>query len=175
MEILVIYSNNDQAGVSIVKKLIENNDFEKEESNKNEIYKKNNLRIISTDKDLVNINDLSPFNADMYVFASRHKAEKGKPTLSAHFTGNFSSEARLGGNGKEIAISFPGLLKDYMKNLWNLKNEIKEFNIVIIWAPASNPRANIPNTYNWVLAKQKRTNRNSINCFFKQSFKYHFR
>ena len=131
MEILVIYSNNDQAGVSIVKKLIENNDFEKEESNKNEIYKKNNLRIISTDKDLVNINDLSPFNADLYVFASRHKAEKGKPTLSAHFTGNFSSEARLGGNGKEIAISFPGLLKDYMKNLWNLKNEIKEFNIVI--------------------------------------------
>jgi len=53
------------------------------------------------------------------------------PAITAHFTGNFSSEARLGGNGKEVAISCPGLLSDYMKNLWSLKNEIEEFDIVI--------------------------------------------
>jgi D-aminoacyl-tRNA deacylase len=59
------------------------------------------------------------------MFLSRHRAESGIPSLTAHFPGNFGS-ADFGGNPGEIARYSPSLLKNYLVELNSLRNEIEE-------------------------------------------------
>jgi D-tyrosyl-tRNA(Tyr) deacylase len=49
------------------------------------------------------------FNPQAYIFLSRHSAESGIASLTAHTTGNFSAEAKFGGAGKELSRADPSL------------------------------------------------------------------
>ena len=44
---------------------------------------------------------------DLVIFASRHSSEKGEPTLTAHWSGNATSRADLGGNAKSLSLADP--------------------------------------------------------------------
>jgi len=68
---------------------------------------------------------------DRSVFISRHFAESGIPSLTAHFTGNFG-KADFGGNPGEVGRFSPSLLKSYMQNLRsNSKNLDRKYNITL--------------------------------------------
>ena len=71
------------------------------------------------------------FNPQAYIFLSRHSAESGIASLTAHTTGNFSAEARFGGEGRELGRSDPLLLKNYLIALWKHKAEVKEYEITM--------------------------------------------
>jgi D-aminoacyl-tRNA deacylase len=71
------------------------------------------------------------FNPRAYIFLSRHSAESGIASLTAHTTGNFSSEAKFGGAGKELGRSDPFLLKNYLTTLWKHRSEVKEYEIAM--------------------------------------------
>ena len=82
------------------------------------------LLVVSAKKDIVFVDQLDETFGDCrYVFISRHRAESGIPSLTAHFTGNFGP-ATFGGNPSEIAKYSPQLLKNYMIELSSLRNEI---------------------------------------------------
>ncbi len=70
------------------------------------------------------------FNYDGYVFLSKHAAESGVLALTCHSTGNFS-EAKFGGNPKQVAIPHPYLQKKYLKTLWKKKDDYADFQITI--------------------------------------------
>ena len=71
------------------------------------------------------------FNPQAYIFLSRHSTESGIASLTAHSTGNFTSEAKFGGSGKELGRSDPSLLKNYLISLWKRKYEVKDYEITM--------------------------------------------
>ena len=71
------------------------------------------------------------FNPQAYIFLSRHSAESGIASLTAHTTGNFSSEAKFGGAGRELARADPSLLKNYLVALWRHVGEVKDYEITM--------------------------------------------
>jgi D-aminoacyl-tRNA deacylase len=81
----------------------------------NAVYQKESLLLATFDEEIVHPPNLDTyFNPKGYIFLSRHSAASGIPTLTAHMTGNFSEEAELGGNPRELARVDPDLLKNYM-------------------------------------------------------------
>jgi D-aminoacyl-tRNA deacylase len=71
------------------------------------------------------------FNPQAYIFLSRHSAESGIASLTAHTTGNFSSEAKFGGAGRELGRSDPALLKNYLRALWRHRGETDGYEITM--------------------------------------------
>jgi D-aminoacyl-tRNA deacylase len=71
------------------------------------------------------------FNPQAYIFLSRHSAESGIASLTAHTTGNFSPDAKFGGNGRELGRADPALLKDYMIALWKRREMVKGYEITV--------------------------------------------
>jgi D-aminoacyl-tRNA deacylase len=71
------------------------------------------------------------FNPRAYVFLSRHSADSGIASLTAHTTGNFSKEAKFGGAGRELGRSDPALLKNYLRALWGHRAEAKGYEITM--------------------------------------------
>ena len=70
------------------------------------------------------------YHYDGFVFLSKHAAESGVLALTCHSTGNFS-EAKFGGNPKQLAIPYPELQKKYLQALWNKRNDFSDFQITI--------------------------------------------
>ena len=56
------------------------------------------------------------YDYDGFVFLSKHAAESGVLALTCHSTGNFS-EAKFGGNNRQVAIPHPDLQKHYLQTL----------------------------------------------------------
>jgi D-aminoacyl-tRNA deacylase len=78
------------------------------------VHQRGSMLLAFLEGQIVDPPDLDAFfNPQAYVFLSRHSAESGIPSLTAHFPGNFS-EAKAGGAAGELARADPGLLKDYM-------------------------------------------------------------
>ena len=78
---------------------------------------------------LVPVEVKSPFaqefpKADIYLFASRHVSESGKPTLCVHAPGNWS-QAVVGGNPRELAWTDARLMKSLLLELKKERDEKK--------------------------------------------------
>jgi D-aminoacyl-tRNA deacylase len=71
------------------------------------------------------------FNPQAYIFLSRHSAESGIASLTAHTTGNFSNEAKFGGEGRELGRADPSLLKNYLLALWKRREMVKGYEITM--------------------------------------------
>ncbi|MGI0091700.1 MAG: D-aminoacyl-tRNA deacylase [Nitrososphaerales archaeon] len=88
------------------------------------IYSWNNKLLVTSQKEIVFVDNLDERFKDVrYVFVSRHRAESGIPSLTAHFPGNFGPAA-FGGNSREIAKYSPSLLKNYMISLNSRRSEV---------------------------------------------------
>ena len=70
------------------------------------------------------------FDYDGFVFLSKHAAESGVLALTCHSTGNFS-EAKFGGNDRQVAIPHPNLQKQYLQILKKHQSDFLEFQITI--------------------------------------------
>ena len=71
------------------------------------------------------------FNPQAYIFLSKHSAESGIASLTAHTTGNFSDEANAGGAGRELGRSDPSLLKNYLISLSQRKERTPGYEITM--------------------------------------------
>jgi D-aminoacyl-tRNA deacylase len=96
------------------------------------VYQKGPLLLAFFEGPIVSPPELdSFFNPQAYVFLSRHSAESGIPSLTAHAPGNFSKEAKFGGVGGELARADPGLLKDYMVALAERRGKVPSYQITM--------------------------------------------
>jgi D-aminoacyl-tRNA deacylase len=109
----IIISKKDPAGINIFNQLINNYDFIVDDNLLNEINKKfinlnqksfieiiyqlNNLILVLTNIDLLECDNLDNLiNADVFIFASKHKALSENSCFCVHTPGNFSI-AKFGG------------------------------------------------------------------------------
>ena len=79
---------------------------------------------------LENIDNLYS-RADVFIFLSKHRSHSSIPTLTCHFTGNFSADNSYGGNPRQIAISYPSLQKGYLKAITAAKHKVPEYEVII--------------------------------------------
>jgi D-aminoacyl-tRNA deacylase len=128
---LIVNSLHDPAGTNIVQAIIEKNSFKKTETTYDSlpVYFGGKVLLATTSKQIVEVgpelDEAFGSEETQYVFVSKHRAESGVPSLTAHFTGNFGSNA-FGGNPKEISRYSPSSLKRYMMALSSLRPEIPQ-------------------------------------------------
>ncbi len=131
---VLITSEQDAASLTIKNILLNEYEFSKssDDFEGNKVYTSENDLLITTDRDLIHCDHLdSHFDAEAFIFCSRHRAESGKPALLVHSTGNFGSQALFGGNPHQLSFSSPSLVSAALKKLFEERNKrsLKEFDV----------------------------------------------
>jgi D-aminoacyl-tRNA deacylase len=91
-----------------------------------------NLILITTERDLIHTNHLEEyFEADAFIFCSRHQSKSGRPSLLVHSTGNLGPEAKYGGKPYRLSVSAASLVRTAFKELYNQRNSrnLDEFDV----------------------------------------------
>jgi D-aminoacyl-tRNA deacylase len=131
---VLVTSEQDIASLNIHDVLTEEYNFVKTDEvfENNPIFRRENALLITTTRDMIHCNHLEDFfDAEVYIFCSRHRAASGKPALLVHSTGNFSNEADFGGNPCELSISTGSLVAAALRKLTAEKTErgLDEFDL----------------------------------------------
>ena len=124
MELLVAYEK-DPAGHNIAKFISQN--LEKN----GDVYAGKDFDLAIISNPVISADWLEEkFDYDGYIFLSKHAAESGVLALTCHNTGNFS-DAKFGGNSRQVSIPHPYIQKSYMQNLWDTRSMFPGFQITI--------------------------------------------
>ena len=124
MELLVAY-RDDPAGYNMAKFLSQ------EMTQDGEIYRGKYYDLLIIQTPAISADWLEEkYNYNGFIFLSKHAAESGVLALTCHSTGNFS-EAKFGGNDRQIAIPHPYIQKEYLQTLWKNKSQFSDFQITI--------------------------------------------
>lgn len=117
IQFLIITSEEDKASMNIREKFINSLifKFEKHEYtwHDNPVFKlkseqqENEIYLGLTKDPLIFLNDLkldkSKLNPDYLIFASRHTSKTARPAFLVHTTGNWSKDAKVGGEPQELS------------------------------------------------------------------------
>lgn len=124
MELLVAY-RDDPAGYNMAKFLSQ------EMIQDGEIYRGKYYDLLIIPTPAISADWLEEkYDYDGFIFLSKHAAESGVLALTCHSTGNFS-EAKFGGNDRQVAIPHPFIQKEYLQTLWKNKSQFSDFQITI--------------------------------------------
>ncbi|NOZ76261.1 MAG: hypothetical protein GXO65_00975 [Euryarchaeota archaeon] len=122
---LIVTSATDIAGTNVYHRLAEDFGFREDGSFEDmPVYKRGDVWLINTKKNQTRAEHLDAFfDAEYYVFASRHRSESGERTLTVHVTGNLTGEARVGGNPRQLAYCNPDAMKVALQALERARDE----------------------------------------------------
>jgi D-aminoacyl-tRNA deacylase len=116
-KVAIIVPKTDLASTTIWKMLSEMSYFRESEDSfdDNMVFEyenaPNDIKLFHSNKDGVESNHLDDYiDAELYIFASRHRASSGTPALLIHPTGNWS-KITLGGKEKQLAHTSGWILK----------------------------------------------------------------
>ncbi|MEM3832874.1 MAG: D-aminoacyl-tRNA deacylase [Thermoprotei archaeon] len=134
-DVLFLSSEVDEASINIKKKLIENYGFvEKGEFSGAPLYVKDNMTILTINSEHIYFDILEEIaKTNLVIVLSKHTSQSNMPALTAHFTGNWSSNI-YGGKPRTLSIAPASKLKialNTMKKLaeeflldWNVSMEV---------------------------------------------------
>ncbi len=131
---VIVASSMDLASTTLANALIEGQGFGSTGVSLlgKPVYQKGSFLLAFFDGMIVFPPDLDEyFNPQAYIFLSRHSAESGIASLTAHTTGNFSEEAKFGGAVRELGRADPALLKNYLISLSKRKERLKGYEITM--------------------------------------------
>ena len=122
----IIASSKDPAGVNIRNSLIELFDFEKidEKFDNNDVFQYGKIpnkatKLYLTNNELIHSERIDKkINADIFVFASKHRSKENTKSFAVHAIGNWS-KAELGGEEGKLCPSSAILLKNLFVELDN--------------------------------------------------------
>jgi len=124
MDLLVAYQN-DPAGHNMAKFL------SKEMTQEGDIFRGKYYDLLIIPTPIISADWLEEkYEHDGFVFLSKHAAESRVLALTCHCTGNFS-EAKFGGNARQVAIPHPHLQKAYLQILKKNQSQFSKFQITI--------------------------------------------
>ena len=131
---VVVASSTDLASATLAKSLINEQGFQPTGVSLlgKPVYQKGSLLLAFFEGMIVSPPNLDEFfNPQAYIFLSRHSAESGIASLTAHTTGNFTDEAKSGGVARELGRSDPSLLKNYLSSLSKRKERVGGYEITM--------------------------------------------
>jgi D-aminoacyl-tRNA deacylase len=155
---ILVASKKDPASITMAKCLIDEIGFSKFENRENQnivgshslhrsgekdgknndtsfdSYSFKNIELhLSHNSSLLHLDNLDEIYPDSaaFVFLSKHSSESGKPTLTCHFTGNFSDTNPYGGIKRELGIAYPYIQKRYIIDVTSKQSSVSEYDIII--------------------------------------------
>ncbi len=136
---VLVTSGHDLAGTTMSRYLIGNAEFaieNKRGETGGESYRSlrhQNIELYIFFGNLLTLENIDNLysRADVFIFLSKHRSHSSIPTLTCHFTGNFSADNSYGGNPRQIAISYPSLQKGYLKAITAAKHKVPEYEVII--------------------------------------------
>jgi D-aminoacyl-tRNA deacylase len=131
---VILASSTDLASSTLANALVDHQGFQSTGVDLlgQPVYQKGSFLLARFEGMIVFPPDLdSFFNPQAYIFLSRHSAESGIASLTAHTTGNFASEAKFGGIAKELSRADPALVKNYLMALWKRKERAEGYEITM--------------------------------------------
>jgi D-aminoacyl-tRNA deacylase len=155
---ILVTSKKDPASITMAKYLIDEIGFSKYENSKSQnivdspglhksaekdgknndkafdSYSFKNIKLhLSHNRSLLHMENLDEIYPDSaaFVFLSKHSSESEKPTLTCHFTGNFSDINPYGGIKRELGIAYPYIQKSYILEITSKHSFVSEYDIII--------------------------------------------
>jgi D-aminoacyl-tRNA deacylase len=134
---VLVTSTEDTASQSIRTVLLDEFGFERtdDQFEGNPIFRLDESTILITiNQDMIHSGYLeNHFDAEVFIYCSRHRAASGTPALLVHSTGNFGSQADFGGNPRQLSVSAPSLVSIALKSLQQQKIErsLSEFDVTL--------------------------------------------
>jgi D-aminoacyl-tRNA deacylase len=131
---VIVSSTTDLASATLARALVEEQGFRSTgvELEGKQVFQKGSLILASFEGMIVFPPDLDAlFNPLAYVFLSRHSAESGIASLTAHSTGNFTDEAKFGGGPRELGRSDPSLLKNYLTAVARRRGRVPGYEVTM--------------------------------------------
>lgn len=90
--------------------------------------------LITTTRDMIDCEHLEDhFNAEVFIFCSRHRAASGKPALLVHSTGNLGLDAEFGGQPQQLSVSAGSLVARALRTLQDEKErqDLVDFDVTM--------------------------------------------
>lgn len=117
----------DAAAMNIADKLLKRFGFKESKISfgGRPVYAKEDVYLGYVDCDSISVSNLDSMAwVEAVIFASRHKSESGRPSLTVHVPGNLLDEAPYGGRQREVASAAPERMKAALLSLSeaNLRN-----------------------------------------------------
>ncbi|MFX1270614.1 MAG: D-aminoacyl-tRNA deacylase [Promethearchaeota archaeon] len=133
---VLVCSTEDIASQTIAKALRDEYEFERtgELFEGNPVYRLDDALLITINQDMIHSGYLEDhFQAEVFIYCSRHRAASGKPALLVHSTGNFGPQADFGGRPRQLSVSAPSLVSIALKSLNQQKIErnLAEFDVTL--------------------------------------------
>ncbi len=124
---VIVTSQEDIAGRNIFRVLREELGFaEAGEFEGMPLLKRGEVVAIATERRQTEAEHLDEHfpKAEYYVFATRHKAQAERRTLTVHVTGNLGREAKVGGSPETLAYAHPSAMKVALLALERARREL---------------------------------------------------
>jgi D-aminoacyl-tRNA deacylase len=152
--ILVVASNKDPASLNIKKQILNHYSFNETTARfqGSTIYTSQvngkDAQLITLNQESVHAQNLTTFRAEpeLIVFISRHSSMSGTPTLSVHTPGNLG-QAELGGNPREVSISPANAMRNALKVMAKLRDEMQLKYQVSYECTHHGPSLNVPTMF----------------------------
>lgn len=111
MAVLIVASKRDIAAQNIAKELVRTRRFQPISGSPN-LLQQSSVLLKHVESDGIFTEELSlKEKIEAVIFASRHKSERGEPTLTVHWTGNPTSRADAGGKPRTLSFTDPPRLR----------------------------------------------------------------
>lgn len=132
----IVYSTLDLAGKNIAAHLIAKHGFAEAEKIAGFRALKNpeGISLVEIDCLQVTAEFLDVLKTDLIVFASKHKSESGKKSLTAHMCGNWNEKADLGGKPRSLSPTSPRAIGAAIRKIAEMKPKfptLAEFDVVL--------------------------------------------
>lgn len=152
--ILIVASNKDIASLNIKKQILNNYSFNKvsKEFKENPVYEATFsdrlVKLVTLNEESIYTQNITNFftNLELIVFISRHSSASGTSTLSTHTPGNLA-EAKLGGIPRNVSVSPANAMRDALKAMAHLKEEMQLDYDVCYECTHHGPSLNVPTMF----------------------------
>ena len=111
---LIVASKSDQASLNIAQTLIRLNGLLPLQYRTHDLvfYEGKDFILALGDKECIFVKpEEVPVEATRIIFVSKHKSAQDQPALTAHATGNLTTQAKYGGRPEEVSWADPKILK----------------------------------------------------------------
>ena len=126
--IIIVFSKKDIASMTIKKSLEAsyNPRYLNKSFDGNPVMELDGAHLITIENELIDADYLDKYASDIdfYIFASRHSSSSKMPALLVHTPGNWTNNAKLGGNPREIAKSCAPAVKFSLQSLSRYHDEL---------------------------------------------------
>ncbi len=127
MRYAIIASKTDRAGMNIHDALLRLYKFEA----KDDFFELGSIRLYAIGKESIHAENIDKkIGADIFIFATQHRSEAGRDSLSVHVPGNWA-KAEMGGREKTLCIAPASLVKEMFIELNGQGKELKGFEITL--------------------------------------------